>query len=603
MAGSAILSIKILTDAKDASKGLDQTSGKLDKFQSGLRKAAVPAAIAAGAVVAFGKAAYESASRTQQAMGAVDSVFGKSAGTVKRWAANAATQVGLAKSEYGELAAALGASLKNAGLPMDQVTAKTGDLIKIGADLAATYGGTTKEAVEALGSALRGEADPAERYGLALSQTRVQAELAAKGQDKLKGSQLAAAKAAAIVEMATKQAGGAVGQFARESDSAAGSAQIAAAQYENTKAALGEALLPVVAKVTAALGKLAGWMSQHTTLAQVLAGVVLALAGAIFTLLGALKVYNAVQTITIGLTKRDAEGKLVSKTATLAVAAAQKVAAAAQWAWNAAISANPIGLIIIAVIALVAGMVLLYKKSATFRNFVLAMWAAVQSAARSAANVVKGVWQVAFAAIRVYIGVWKAYFQTAFGVIKALVKTITAVFKGDWKGALAGVKALVQTFKQGFMAIFNLLPSGVRDVLSKIAGKVGEWVTKVTGKVSGLGEILAAPFTAAKDAVDTLVGWIKTLVDWIGKIKIPDLGGLGGLIGKVMPGSATIVSTPTDTGAYTLTRGAVAPVAGPTRGGGGPTIIVQGALDPEAVARQIQRILTGHTRRQGLRTA
>jgi exonuclease VII large subunit len=35
----------------------------------------------------------------------------------------------------------------------------------------------------------------------------------------------------------------------------------------------------------------------------------------------------------------------------------------------------------------------------------------------------------------------------------------------------------------------------------------------------------------------------------------------------------------------------------------GATIIVNGAVDPEATARQIQRILTGHGRRIGLRVA
>lgn len=41
--------------------------------------------------------------------------------------------------------------------------------------------------------------------------------------------------------------------------------------------------------------------------------------------------------------------------------------------------------------------------------------------------------------------------------------------------------------------------------------------------------------------------------------------------------------------------------AATSSGGGGTVINIHGAVDPEAVARQINRIQTGHTRRVGLR--
>jgi len=53
-----------------------------------------------------------------------------------------------------------------------------------------------------------------------------------------------------------------------------------------------------------------------------------------------------------------------------ALAAVQGIATAAQWAWNAAMSANPIGLIAIAIGLVVAGFVLLYKKCEPFRAWV-----------------------------------------------------------------------------------------------------------------------------------------------------------------------------------------------------------------------------------------
>src|SRR4029077_20845634 len=178
MAQSATLVVKVIGDTSSASRSIDQTAGRMDKFRGTMSKMALPAAVAGAAVIAFGRAAFDAASRTQQAMGAVDTVFGSSAGQIRRWASGSADSVGLARSEYGELASVIGAQLLNLGVPMDKVAGKTNDLVNVGADLAATYGGTTADAVEALSSVLRGETDPIEKYGISIRQATVDAEMA-----------------------------------------------------------------------------------------------------------------------------------------------------------------------------------------------------------------------------------------------------------------------------------------------------------------------------------------------------------------------------------------------------------------------------------------
>lgn len=70
-------------------------------------------------------------------------------------------------------------------------------------------------------------------------------------------------------------------------------------------------------------------------------------------------------------------------------AAATRVMAAGQWALNAAMSANPIGLVILAVVALVAIFVVAYKKSETFRNIVNAVMEAVKGKIDQVVDVVQ----------------------------------------------------------------------------------------------------------------------------------------------------------------------------------------------------------------------
>ena len=58
------------------------------------------------------------------------------------------------------------------------------------------------------------------------------------------------------------------------------------------------------------------------------------------------------------------------KNSTLVMAAAQKIATAAQWALNIAMNANPIGLIVIAITAAITAFTLLYKHNKKFKKFV-----------------------------------------------------------------------------------------------------------------------------------------------------------------------------------------------------------------------------------------
>lgn len=82
--------------------------------------------------------------------------------------------------------------------------------------------------------------------------------------------------------------------------------------------------------------------------------------------------------MTLKSTAATAAKTVVEKVA----AGASKALAAGQWLVNAAMTANPIGLVVVAVAALVAGMVIAYKKSETFRNVVDKAMAGIAAAGR-----------------------------------------------------------------------------------------------------------------------------------------------------------------------------------------------------------------------------
>lgn len=310
---SAILSVRIVGDATSASKAFKKAEDRAKAMQRTFEKSAK---IAAGALAGLAAGAWhvaQVASEAEQAAGAVDSIFAGSAKTIKKYAEDASQAVGLSAQSYNELASVLGAQLKNMGMAGSDLTGQTNELIELGADLAATFGGTTASAVESVSSLLRGERDPIEKYGVSIKQADISARLAAMGLEDLEGEAAKAAERQATLAILTEQTAAAQGQFARESDTAAGAQQRATASWEDAQAKLGEALLPALTDLAGMLEKVATWVSENDVLVRNLA-------------------------VALGV-----------------VSAALVVLRGAQIAVNIAMAANPVGLIITAVGLLAAG--------------------------------------------------------------------------------------------------------------------------------------------------------------------------------------------------------------------------------------------------------
>jgi len=253
---SASLSIRVLVDAAQGASELrqvgDAAGSTTDKLAS-----MVKAAAAFAGVGAFMQSAVDAASRLQQSSGAVEAVFKGSADAVKQFSTDAAQSLGLSKSAYQELATVIGSQLKNAGVAMDQLAPKTQEIIAKGADLAAMFGGTTAEAVDALSSALKGERDPIERYGISLNQAAIDAEIMAEGLDTSTSAAKQAATQQATLALIYKQSADSQGAAAREADSYASVMQQLNAIWENSIADVGSALLPALSSLGKALGDMA----------------------------------------------------------------------------------------------------------------------------------------------------------------------------------------------------------------------------------------------------------------------------------------------------------------------------------------------------------
>lgn len=238
-------------------------------------------ALASAAI--FGKSLVDAASRQEQALGALDAVFKGNAAQMRANAAES-TKLGLSTSAYAEAATSLGAQLQNLGMAQTELAPTSHKLVTLAADMAAQFGGTVPEAVAALTSALRGEMDPIERYGVSLNETALKAQMSATGQDKMRAS----------LSLIQTQLGntGTIGAWNRELDTTASKTQIASANWENAKAKLGDLLTPIVAWAAGEMAKLLETFTKMDPATRNLIMLVAGLTAGVFALLWAVSALN-----------------------------------------------------------------------------------------------------------------------------------------------------------------------------------------------------------------------------------------------------------------------------------------------------------------------
>ena len=174
---------KITGDTSDIKKQLASTEKGVKGFAKkvkGVLKTLGFVAVAAG-IAKVSKELISSASDAEEAQNAVNVTFKEGSVLIQDFAKTTATSVGLSSTAFKELSTVIGAQLKQSGKPIQDVAKDTIDLTKRASDLASVFNVEVSEATTALGSALRGEAEPARRFGINISDAAVQAEALASG--------------------------------------------------------------------------------------------------------------------------------------------------------------------------------------------------------------------------------------------------------------------------------------------------------------------------------------------------------------------------------------------------------------------------------------
>lgn len=176
---------------------------------------------------------------------------------------------------------------------------------------------------------------------------------------------------------------------------------------------------------------------------------------------------------------RAVAATVAQRVASIATTVATVAWTAVQWLLNVALTANPIGLIVLAIAALVAGIIYAYKNSETFRTIVDAAFKGIKVAISAVVDWVVGTawpWVVRF--FELWISAPRKAGEFIGGFARHVVDTITgirdrvfAAAGGMWDGIVAAAKGAINKV----ISIWNSLDLG-------LSINIPDWVPGIGGK-------------------------------------------------------------------------------------------------------------------------
>lgn len=240
------INIPIITTFSD--KGINAAQKAFKGLGSSLPL--VGAAIA-GAVTGVGVLAYKSvqaASDLEEALSKNRVVFGAISVEVAAFAREANRAFGISETAALKAAGTFAVFGKSAGLAGKDLQTFATDFVGLAADMASFSNTSVDDAINAIGSALRGEAEPLRKYNVLLNDATLKAAATELGIYRGTAALTAQQKVLAAQKVIYEQTTDAQGDFARTSDGLANQQKILSATLENVKTNIGQALLPVFVK-------------------------------------------------------------------------------------------------------------------------------------------------------------------------------------------------------------------------------------------------------------------------------------------------------------------------------------------------------------------
>jgi hypothetical protein len=240
-----------------AIQGLANTQKQLQMLTRGIGGVGKTAGVAAigfaafvGAVrgADFAAQAIAGARDLERNMAGLKTVFESTTPQMTQFSKNA-VEMGLSMTDASKASVFIGSVLKQSGFSIQETADLTERLVGLGTDLSITYGYDVQEALMGMTALFRGEYDPIEKFGVAMKQSEINSELAARGFDHLEGAARRYAEQQIRVELLFQRSADAQGAMARQSGTLAAEQIKLAASFENVRDTVATSMLPVITDI------------------------------------------------------------------------------------------------------------------------------------------------------------------------------------------------------------------------------------------------------------------------------------------------------------------------------------------------------------------
>lgn len=417
--------------------------------------------LAAGALKSLTSDSITAASDLGETANKITTIFGPGADALNEFAKTADTKLGLSQQAALDAAATFGVFGKSAGLTGPKLSAFSGDLVGLASDLASFNNTSPEQAIEALGSALRGESEPMRAYGVLMDDASLRAEALKQGLIKTTKEALTPqAKVLAAQGLIMKQTALAQGDFGKTSDGLANRQRIAAAQFQNLQTKLGQGLLPVVNSIMGAFVK---FIPVLTSVAETVGNTI----GPALTQVGSIVsgLFSGGGGVSSGMSSL---GAAVGTVRTAFAAFMPTVIQFAQTVLGAVVPVlrDLVGIIVTNIIPAVADLIaaLLPVIGVLYRT----LGPPIVAIITVLGTIVRGV----------------------FTLIGNIIRTVAAILHGDWGAAWEGIKSILTTALSTIVNALRGILSGVIPAIMRGAGSLlaSLWNATLGRLVSAAGE-------------------------------------------------------------------------------------------------------------------
>lgn len=496
-----------LEDVGDSAEGAGGTTEKSgNRMSSAFKKigAAVAAAFAVDKIIDFGKSVVDASATVAAEQSAFEQIMGDYSDNAQAKINEIADATGMVSTRLTPYMTSMTAKFKGLGYDIDDATTLAQDGLTLASDAAAFWDKSLEDSMGALNSFINGSYEGGEAIGLFANDTQLASYAVKQGI-------VSEAKEWANLDEAKKQAtrlqyaqdmmaaSGATGQAAKEADQYANVQANLTEKWRQFKAQIGEPLLQNVVipamgklsagvdKASAAYQKCSKWISEHKTELEIAKGVLLGLTVAVGSFLLIMNWGKIMATAKAAL--------LGVKTAMLAV--------------NAAMKANPIGLVISLIAGLVAGFLYLWNTSEEFRNFWIGLWETIKTAASGVWEAIKSAADNVITALQTGWEAFITFFSTLWTNISNAVSTAWEFIKNVVSVGLQTIGLIISAAVQIITLPFQFIWENCKGIIQKAWDKIKNVVTTTVNAVKA---VITVVFNAIKAYITIVVNIWQTII-------------------------------------------------------------------------------------------